>query len=156
MIDRRSFVGSVLAAGATLIAAPTTPAQQATVRLRPGGDDRGFDPWLEIIGDHFRHNAREVSRLAGGRPILAVVKNNAYGMGDTVVGPLLDSCREIGGIACVRPAEALAMRQSGVKKPLLTMAEFSEDESIELVRSGVTSCVFRSITNTSPVTSVAK
>jgi alanine racemase len=137
-MNRRSFVGSVLAAGATLIAAPTTVAQNSTVRLRPGGDDNGFDPWLEVIGDHFRHNAREVSRLAGGRPILAVVKNNAYGMGDTIVGPLLDSCREIGGIACVRPAEALAMRRSGVKKPLLTMAEFGEAESAELVRSGIT------------------
>jgi hypothetical protein len=58
------------------------------MRLRPGGRDDGFDPWIEVIADHFRHNAREVSRLAGGRPILAVVKNNAYGLGDGIVGPL--------------------------------------------------------------------
>ncbi len=113
-------------------------AQSATSRLRPGGDDRGFDPWVEIIGDHFRHNAREVSRLAGGRPILAVVKNNAYGIGDVIVGPLLDRCKEIGGIACVRPAEALAMRAAGVRKTILTMSELGEDESVELVRNGVT------------------
>jgi alanine racemase len=137
VITRRSFVGSVVATGAVL-AAPRLWAEQQTLRLRPGGDDDGFDPWLEVIGDHFRHNAREVSRIAGGRPILAVIKNNAYGMGDTIVGPLLDSCREIGGIACVRPGEALAMRKAGVKKPLLTMAEFGEGESAELVRHGVT------------------
>ena len=138
MISRRSFVGAIVGAAAALSSAPVLARSRQTVRLRPGGDDDGFDPWLEIIGDHFRHNAREVSRLAGGRPILAVIKNNAYGMGDTIVGPLLDSCREIGGIACVRPAEALAMRKAGVKKTLLTMAELGEEESAELARSGVT------------------
>jgi alanine racemase len=120
------------------LATPRLQAEGQTLRLRPGGDDHGFDPWLEIIGDSFRHNAREVSRIAGGRPVLAVIKNNAYGMGDAIVGPLLDSCREIGGIACVRPGEALAMRKAGVKKSILTMAEFGEEESAELVRSGVT------------------
>ncbi len=112
--------------------------QSRTLRVRPGGHDGGFDPWLEIIGDAFRHNAREVSRLAGGRPILAVVKNNAYGMGDSIVGPLLASCREIGGVACVRPAEALAMRTAGVRKPMLLMSETSEDEGVELARHDVT------------------
>lgn len=86
MISRRSFVNSVLATGAAL-AAPRIQAAEQTLRLRPGGDDSGFDPWIEVIGDHFRHNAREVSRLAGGRPILAVIKNNAYGLGDAIVGP---------------------------------------------------------------------
>ncbi len=136
---RRAFMGTAAVAAAAVIAAPDWAAgQSATVRMRPGGDDDGFDPWMEIIGDHFRHNATEVARLAGGRPILAVVKNNAYGMGDVVVGPLLDQCPEVGGIACVRPAEALAMRAAGVSKMILTMAEFGESESVELVQRDVT------------------
>lgn len=137
-IDRRTWIGTSAAALAASLLERGIAAAQSTVRLRPGGDDRGFDPWLEIIGDHFRHNAREVSRLAGGRPILAVVKNNAYGLGDVVVGPLVAQCPEVAGIACVRPAEALAMRAAGVRKTILTMAELGEDESVELVRSGVT------------------
>ncbi len=146
MISRRAFLA--LSAGVPALAAtshsiPAMAAPAPTVRLRSGGRDEGFDPWLEIIGDHFRHNAREVARLAGGRPLLAVVKNNAYGMGDTIVGPLLASCAEVGGIACVRPAEALAMRAAGVKKPILTMSELGEEESVELVRRDVTlSCWF--------------
>ncbi len=138
--NRRSFVGAAAAAAAVSMVAEkeAVSAQSATSRLRPGGDDRGFDPWVEIIGDHFRHNAREVSRLAGGRPIMAVVKNNAYGVGDAIVGPLLDQCKEIGGIACVRPSEALAMRAAGVRKTILTMSELGDEESIELVRKGVT------------------
>ena len=139
MISRRRFLA--LAAGVSAVAATSTPtaaAQPHVMRLRPGGRDDGFDPWIEVIADHFRHNSREVSRLAGGRPVLAVVKNNAYGIGDALVGPLLASCSEIGGIACVRPAEALAMRSAGVRKPILTMSEIGEEEAVELVRRDVT------------------
>jgi alanine racemase len=138
MLTRRHF----LSIGAAAVAAAAVPrpsaAQPRAVRLRPGGGPDGFDPWIEVIAPNFRHNAAEVARLAGGRPILAVVKNNAYGMGDTIVGPLLASCREVGGIACVRPAEALAMRAAGVRKPILTMAELGIEESAELVRRNVT------------------
>ena len=52
-----------------------------------------YDPWLEIDATTFQHNVREVARLAGGRPVMAVIKNNAYGLGDEIVGPILDSCR---------------------------------------------------------------
>ncbi|MCC7031460.1 MAG: alanine racemase [Acidobacteria bacterium] len=121
-------------AGAGLAAAQTPRA----LRLRPGGTDDGFDPWVEIIAPAFRHNAAEVSRLAGGRPILAVIKNNAYGLGDQVVGPIVDGCPQVTGLACVRPAEALAMRAMGVRKPILTMAELGVEESAELVRKDVT------------------
>jgi alanine racemase len=137
-ITRRSFLATAVASASVAAATRAGEAQTPAVRLRPGGDDGGFDPWIEIIGDHLRHNAREVSRLAAGRPILAVVKNNAYGLGDTIVGPLLDSCKEIGGIACVRPAEALAMRNAGVRKTILVMSELGEEESAELVRRDVT------------------
>jgi alanine racemase len=124
---------------ASLSTTPPASAQSsAALRIRPGGNDDGFDPWVEIIAPAFGHNAVEVSRLAGGRPILAVVKNNAYGLGDQVVGPIVDACPQVAGLACVRPGEALAMRAMGVKKPILTMSELGEEESVELVRKDVT------------------
>ncbi len=140
MISRRRFLASVGAtsAAATLAARGIVEAQSRPLRLRPGGSDDGFDPWVEIIAPAFRHNAVEVSRLAGGRPILAVIKNNAYGLGDQAVGPIVDGCPQVRGLACVRPGEALAMRAMGVRKPILTMAELGESESVELVRQDVT------------------
>lgn len=118
-------------------AQPASAPARPPLRLRPGGSDDGFDPWVEIIAPAFRHNAAEVSRLAGGRPILAVIKNNAYGLGDQVVGPIVDTCPQVVGLACVRPAEALAMRAMGVRKPVLTMAELGVEESVELVRKDI-------------------
>lgn len=91
-------------------AQPASAQAQPPLRLRPGGSNDGFDPWVEIIAPAFRHNAAEVSRLAGGRPILAVIKNNAYGLGDQVVGPIVDGCPQVAGLACVRPGASRARR----------------------------------------------
>ncbi len=96
-----------------------------------------FDPWIELDRTAWAHNVREAARLAGGRPILAVVKNNAYGLGDRAVGPLLASMSEVGGLAAVRVEEALAMRAEGVTKPIVVMAEGSEDEIEEMARHDV-------------------
>lgn len=129
-----------VAAGATVSETGTSSAE--AFHLRPGGSLAGYDPWIEILAANFRHNVREVSRLAGGRPILAVIKNNAYGLGDQVIGPLVASCEEIYGLACVRVAEAVAMREAGVTKFVLNMAEVSEEEGLELARRNVHQAVW--------------
>jgi alanine racemase len=140
--SRRKFLAASAAAlSLPAIAGPRLEARQAgsppEFRLRSGGHATGFDPWIEIIGDAFRHNVREVSRLAGGTPIMAVVKNNAYGLGDQIVGPIVASCPEVAALACTRVSEALAMRRAGVRKPILNMAETSEAEIEELARQDV-------------------
>jgi len=137
--SRRTFLQSVTALSAAGLArASAAEEPPSSLRsLRPGASEGGFDPWLEIDAAAVRRNVKESARLAGGRPILAVVKNNAYGLGDELLGPLLDSCDEVEGIACVRVHEALAMRKAGVKKPILNMAEVSVEEAIELARHDV-------------------
>jgi alanine racemase len=132
-------------AGSALALAATTGCASARSRPIPAWaaiasdvDFRGrFDPWIEIDRAAYRQNVREAARLAGGRPILAVVKNNAYGLGDWVVGPLLASFPEVGGIACVRVEEALAMREAGVTKPIVVMAEEPEEAIAEMVHHKV-------------------
>jgi alanine racemase len=143
-LSRRRFLE--LAGGALGVSATTacSTAKSAPIRApAPSTGPRAFaadspDPWIEIDRKAFRHNVREASRLAGGRPILAVVKNNAYGVGDQAVGPLLADCPEVGGIACVRVQEGIVMREAGVTKPILNMAEVSEQEMEESVHHGIT------------------
>jgi alanine racemase len=146
-LSRRDFLalsGSALGVSAATACAPQpTPTQAAAPSTGPRAFSRESpDPWIEIDRGAFRHNVREASRLAGGRPILAVVKNNGYGLGDQTVGPLLADCTEIGGIACVRVHEGLAMREAGVSKPILNMAEVSEAEMEVLAHNGITSSVW--------------
>jgi alanine racemase len=101
-----------------------------------------FEPWLEIDRAALAANVREVSRLAGGRPLLAVVKNNAYGLGLREAGPVLAAQPEVAGLAVVKPEEALALRETGVTKPVLLMGRAADDVQEELVARDIRLAVF--------------
>lgn len=94
------------------------------------------DPWIEVISEAIENNVRELHRFTERR-LLAVVKNNANGIGIRQVGPILDGMAEVFGLAVVRVDEALALRESGVTKPILMMAHVAPDEAKHLVRNGV-------------------
>lgn len=132
-ISRRSFVAgsaiALLGGKARAAAGPETPP---AARRRAG-----LDPWLEVEAAALEHNARTVARLAGGRPVFAVTKNNAYGCGISIVGPVLDRLDTIRGFGVVRAEEARQLRGAGVKKPVLLMGPFADDEVDELVRADV-------------------
>jgi len=106
-------------------------------------DPQTADPWIEVIADAIVNNVRELSRYTGLR-LLAVVKNNANGIGIREVGPILDRMSEVFGLAVVRVDEALALRQSGVSKPILMMAHAAAEEAELLVRLGVRLTPFHS------------
>lgn len=109
---------------------------------RPVAPPPGFDPWVEVDPAALAANVRVVARYAGGRPILAVAKNNAYGLGLAEVGPVLDRAPEVSGLAVVRVGEALALRDAGVRKPILLMARCTEAEAVDLVRRDVRLALF--------------
>ena len=145
-VTRRRFVqssGAAMGLTAAFACATTRPAGTGDRTMAAGATSRRtyaptrFDPWIELDRAAWSNNVREAARLADRRPILAVVKNNAYGLGDRAVGPLLADLPEVGGLAAVRVEEALAMREEGVTKPIVVMAEGSEDEIEELVRHDV-------------------
>jgi alanine racemase len=127
-MSRRSFVGAAAALG---FAPRQLLPQEAPVRA-PVPQAR-FDPWVEVDPSLLRHNARQVSRLSGGRPILAVVKNNAYGLGLSTAGPILESLPEVWGLAVVKADAALRLRDAGIRKPVLLMAMCTERDGNELV-----------------------
>lgn len=132
-VTRRGFLGG-------LASAAVVPRLAATPSPLPAGGppapDR-FDPWIEVLPDAMRHNLRLLSRLAGGRPVMAVIKNNAYGLGLTEAARILEPMPEVVGLAVVKTAEALALRDAGVSKPVLLLALAAETDGPELVRRGV-------------------
>ena len=100
-----------------------------------------FDPWIEVDPAALAFNVGVISRLGGGRPILAVIKNNGYGLGLTTVGRILEELPEIVGLAVVKTEAALALREAGIGKPVLLMALFSDQDGPELVAQGVHLCL---------------
>ena len=96
-----------------------------------------FDPWLEIDATAFGNNVQTISKLAGGRPILAVIKNNAYGLGLTTVAPILEPNPAITGFAVVKTDEALALREAGISKPILLLGLFADSDGPALAKQRI-------------------
>ncbi len=134
-VSRRRFLAdSAGAASALVTPRPDLVSQRGGVLAPPSAPqiasvrDGSFDPWIEVMPQHLQHNAREVARAAGKRPILAVIKNNGYGLGVTNVGQVLDREDSVYGFAVVKLHEAMALRDAGVRKPILLMGPFNERE----------------------------
>jgi alanine racemase len=138
-VSRRSFLaGAGGAAGALLTrgaAPPPTPPLQAT------DVTRRYDPWVEVEPDALAFNVDVLSRLSGGRPILAVIKNNGYGLGLVTVGKILEALPAVVGLAVVKTEAALALREAGIRKPVVLMALFADQDGPELVRREVHLCL---------------
>jgi alanine racemase len=96
-----------------------------------------FDPWVEVSSDAIRHNVGVAERLTGGRPVLAVIKNNAYGLGLLEAARLLTAHEAIAGLAVVKPEDAITLREGGIEVPVLLMGMAPDDAVADLVASDV-------------------
>jgi alanine racemase len=101
-----------------------------------------FDPWVEVRPDHLRHNAAQIHRRAGGRPILAVIKNNGYGLGVAAAAHGLESEPAIAGFAVVKLHEAATLREAGVRKPVLCMGPLGESDLADAVALDIQPMVY--------------
>jgi alanine racemase len=123
--SRRTFLEAGLAFPVALNA-PASLAATAQSSESAVSKDSSFDPWVEIHRENLRHNVSEISRRVASRPILAVIKNNGYGMGVTNIARLLEPQPEIFGFAVVKLHEAISLRDAGIRKPILLLGPFDE------------------------------
>ena len=103
-----------------------------------------FDPWIEINAAHLKQNASEVARLTE-RPVMAVIKNNGYGLGVVNSATVLDSHASVYGFAVVKLQEALDLRAAGIKKPILLMAPIDEFDLPVVIDANVMPMVYTPI-----------
>ena len=134
-ISRRAFVATSAAA---FVARPA--GLHGAIPVQPVS--QGFDPWIEVDGGALAHNVGVVSRLTGGRPILAVVKNNAYGLGLELIARVLGPMPEIAGFAVVTTADAIALRDAGVVKMILLMARAADADLADLLARDIRLSLF--------------
>ncbi|MGH9755181.1 MAG: alanine racemase, partial [Blastocatellia bacterium] len=132
--SRRSFFKTGLALPA--LGAASVVAQTTVVK------DSSFDPWIEIHPGNLRHNLNAISRRVASRPILAVIKNNGYGMGVANAARLLELAAEVYGFAVVKLHEAVTLRDAGIRKPILLLGPFDEKSLAEAIRRDITPMVY--------------
>lgn len=98
--------------------------------------------WAEISLTNLRHNYETLkARLPVGTRFLGVVKADAYGHGALPVSKELEKlgCAYL-GVACID--EALALREGGVKAPILIMGYTDPDLTGALIESALTQTVY--------------
>jgi alanine racemase len=128
--SRRSFLKQWAAAPAALSSARAVEAAAAPERSPARSS---FDPWVEVREDHLRHNVAEIHRRVGGRPILAVIKNDGYGLGVVAAARAIEGEPAIAGFAVVKLHEAATLRDAGLRKPVLCMGPLGESDLDEAV-----------------------
>ncbi|HEV2194995.1 MAG TPA: alanine racemase [Candidatus Acidoferrum sp.] len=138
--SRRAFLEAGLALPAVLHSSSDltgTPLPESAASL-----DSSFDPWVEIHRENLRHNVAEISRRVSDRPILAVIKNNGYGMGVANIAQLLEPQYEIFGFAVVKLHEAFSLREAGIRKPILLLGPFDEQNLADAVARDILPMVY--------------
>ena len=90
------------------------------------------------------HNLKQVQAKIGNRPILAVVKADAYGHGAVAVSKfLLRRGSTSVAMLCVADVdEAIALRAAGIRKPILLLTGCPPERADEAVHHRLTPVVF--------------
>jgi alanine racemase len=95
-----------------------------------------FPNWIEINLSAIEHNTRYLLESTQ-KPLMAVVKADAYGHGSIEVGK---TALKAGAswLAVARYGEARVLREAGIDAPILVLGMTTPDEVDEAIASGVT------------------
>lgn len=101
--------------------------------------------WLEVDLDKIGNNIRKLKAAAGpGVKVLAMVKAQAYGCGAAMISQVaLENGAEMLGVANI--AEALALRNSGLRCPILVFGRPDESELGAIIEEDLLQTVFDSM-----------
>lgn len=136
--NRRSFIKKTAASVALAAVSPFSFGRN----ILSNSFEFQSKPWIELSKAAYLHNASQINKMAGGKPVIAVLKNNAYGLGDVQVAKILDNSEHIAAIANVKDGRSIAMRNEGVSKPILLMGDFDSANAKTLVEKEITLSVF--------------
>ena len=101
-----------------------------------------IDPWIELNMEHLASNVNEVRRKIGKRPIMAVIKCNAYGHGAVEIATALQNNSHIQHFAVVKVREALTLRQNNIRGMILNMGPFNRSEAKEVIKHRISQAVY--------------
>lgn len=101
-----------------------------------------FRPYFaEINLDNFRHNFREVKRLAKGKKTFGVIKADGYGHGAVELARILEQ-ENADYFAVAVITEAIELRNNGFKTPIMVLGFTPPTFAKEIVEYDITQAVF--------------
>ena len=100
-----------------------------------------FRAWAEIDLAALKYNYEYGKALAGGRPVMPVIKGDAHGHGAVVFGKAMEQWGAAAfAVACL--SEAITLRDAGITKPILILGWTDPSCAPELVRYDLTQSAF--------------
>jgi alanine racemase len=154
-MKRRSFfgmlgIGTVGAALSRFVNPRSASAQQHASRgcsefpdnytVSSSPEDQ-CDPWIELDMNNLAWNVQETRKRVGDRPILAVVKCNAYGHGLVEMSRGLVQ-NGISHFGVVKVWEAVSLREKKIGDMILNLGPFSRKEAVDIVKYDISQSVY--------------
>lgn len=99
--------------------------------------------WAEIDIEALLHNFKIIKETAGNSRLMAVVKADAYGHSARDIAPVLETAGA-DSFAVSNIDEALALREYGIKRPILILGYTPVAMAGELYRNSISQCVYSS------------
>ncbi len=136
--SRRNFLQYLGGVGLPAVGLSLPPSIKRRRYLKADRDPSSalFESWIEIDLGRLSRNLDGLRDMVK-RPVLAVIKANAYGHGLLEVGAFLDSAG-IAGLMVCRLAEAVRLRESGVTCPIYNFGPLLSGASESLIRNRIT------------------
>lgn len=112
-------------------------------------DIQGLRTWAEVDYEAIRHNLKEIRKLVGDTKIMGIVKADAYGHGASECARVMEEEGvDYFAVACL--AEAISLRQSGLKSPILILgwtdpADFDQLVKYDLIQTAVSAAYAREL-----------
>lgn len=91
-----------------------------------GLDYQLTNSWVELDYSAFIHNLKQIRCAIGQRKLVAVIKSNAYGHGLSQIAQACQKRGEVDWVATAGEEEALLVRKSGCKKPILILSYYTD------------------------------
>lgn len=110
------------------------------VEASPSGPNRSTVLTVDL--DAIAHNASVLSRQAGDRPLLAVVKSNAYGMGALPVARTLLDTGLVRWLGVALVEEGAQLRRAGIGAPILLLGPADPSQCGWLAELGITPAIY--------------
>ncbi len=142
-MDRRDFLrrgaGALAGAGAAGELALSTEAEASTSQFfrGPAGEPgRRADAWVGLNRGHLTANFQKVKERAGGGPVMAVVKADAYGHGLVAVAQTLAQAGA-DAFLVANTQEAVALKNAEVQQPVLHFGRVFAGAAELIIDSGI-------------------
>lgn len=99
------------------------------------------DPWLEINLDNMARNLSQIRKRVHPRPVMAVIKANAYGHGLVEVAKFLEK-QHIRFMAVGKLKEAFELREKGIRTPILNFGPLYSGEAKQIAARDISQSVY--------------